>query len=182
MSTVSRLDKLADGADRETAAATARIIDWAETQFRQLGAHTSYSKGILGPILLAGFGFGMVFAAAFTAGTYGVEPHDASVAAATVSVGQQLGASLGTALLNTLFASAVATYLATHTSTSSNSATLNELAQAHGYDTAFWWTSGIAVGGAVIAGALLRGGLLADPATAAPVSAQPTADLNAAGP
>lgn len=147
----------------------------------QLGAHTSYSKGILGPILLAGFGFGLVFAAAFTAGTYGVEPHDASVAAATVSVGQQLGASVGTALLNTLFASAVASYLATHTSTSGSSATLNELAQAHGYDRAFWWTSGIAAGGAVIAGALLRGGLLADPTRAAPVSAPPTGGLNAAG-
>ncbi len=147
----------------------------------QLGAHTSYSKGILGPILLAGFGFGMVFAAAFTAGTYRVEPHDASVASATASVGQQLGASVGTALLNTLFASAVTSYVATHTSTSSNGATLNGLAQAHGYNTAFWWTSGIAVGGAVIAGALLRGDLLADPAREAPVSAQPTADLNAAG-
>ena len=126
----------------------------------QLGPHTSYSTGIIGPILLAGTGFGFVFAAAFTAGTYGVEPRDAAEASATVSVGQQLGASLGTALLNTLFASAVASYLTTHTSTSSNGATLNELAQAHGYDTAFWWTSGIAAGGAVLAGALLRGGKL----------------------
>ena len=134
----------------------------------QLGIHTSYSKGILGPILLAGFGFGLVFASAFTAGTYGVEPHDASVASATVSVGQQLGASVGTALLNTLFASAVASYLATHTSTPGNGATLNELAQAHGYDRAFWWTSGIAAGGAVIAGALLRGGVLADSSRASP--------------
>jgi hypothetical protein len=139
----------------------------------QLGAHTGYSKGILGPILLAGCGFGMVFAAAFTAGTYGVGPHDAGVASATVSVGQQLGASVGTALLNTLFASAVTAYLTTHTSTSSNKASLNDLAQAHGYDTAFWWTSGIAVGGAVISGALLRGGVLADPASTAPVSESP---------
>ncbi len=67
------------------------------------------------------------------------------------------------------------------TSTSSTSATLNELAQAHGYDRAFWWTSGIAVGGAVIAGALLRGGLLADPASVPPVRAQPTEDLDATG-
>jgi EmrB/QacA subfamily drug resistance transporter len=158
------------------------IAGGAMAWLAQLSAHTSYSKGILGPILLAGFGFGLVFAAAFTAGTYGVEPHDASVAAATVSVGQQLGASLGTALLNTLFASAVASYLATHTSTSSNSATLNALAQAHGYDRAFWWTSGIAVGGAVIAGTLLRGGLLADPARVSLVNAQPEASLDAAGP
>jgi EmrB/QacA subfamily drug resistance transporter len=142
----------------------------------QLGTHTSYASGILGPILLAGLGFGLVFAVAFTAGTYGVEPHDASVASATVSVGQQLGASVGTALLNTLFASAVTAYLATHTSTSTDGAALNEHAQAHGYDTAFWWTSGIAVAGAVIAGVLLRGGLLANPATAAQVSAQPVPD------
>jgi EmrB/QacA subfamily drug resistance transporter len=156
------------------------IAGGAMAWLAQLGAHTSYTKGILGPILLAGFGFGLVFAAAFTAGTYGVEPRDAAEASATVSVGQQLGASVGTALLNTLFASAVTSYLVTHTSTSSNSATVNGLAQAHGYDTAFWWTSGIAVGGAVIAGALLRGGKLADPASVAPVSVQPTADLAAA--
>jgi hypothetical protein len=57
---------------------------------------------------------------------------------------------------------------------------VNGLAQAHGYDTAFWWTSGIAAGGAVIAGGLLRAGKLADPASVAPVSVQPTADLEAA--
>lgn len=124
-----------------------------------LGTHTSYVHGVLGPILLAGTGFGLVFAAAFTAGTYGVEPRDAAEASATVSVGQQLGASLGTALLNTLFASAVTSYLATHAS-SSGGQTLNELAQAHGYDTAFWWTCGIAVGGAVVTGLLLRRGPL----------------------
>jgi EmrB/QacA subfamily drug resistance transporter len=147
----------------------------------QLGAHTSYSSGILGPILLAGFGFGLVFAAAFTAGTFGVEPHDASVASATVSVGQQLGASVGTALLNTLFASAVTSYLATHAAPSSGSATLNELAQARGYDTAFWWTSGIAAGGAVVAGALLRGGVLVDRPRLAPVSTPSVADATVVG-
>ena len=31
---------------------------------------------------------------------------------------------------------------------------------AHGYDTAFWWTAGIFVGGAVIGGAVLRRGPL----------------------
>jgi EmrB/QacA subfamily drug resistance transporter len=128
----------------------------------QLGPHTSYSSGVLGPILMAGSGFGLVFAAAFTAGTYGVAPQDASVASATVSVGQQLGASLGTALLNTLFAAAVTSYLVahSHTSTPSGGATLNELAQAHGYDTAFWWTCGIALAGAAVAGLLLRRGPL----------------------
>jgi EmrB/QacA subfamily drug resistance transporter len=149
----------------------------------QLGPHTSFTTGILGPIMLAGFGFGMVFAAAFTAGTYGVEPQDAAEASATVSVGQQLGASVGTALLNTLFASAVTSYLVSHAqSTASGSqAALNALAQAHGYDTAFWWTCGIAVAGAVVVGALLPGGRLADASSSAPDITQPAPDLEAAG-
>jgi EmrB/QacA subfamily drug resistance transporter len=149
----------------------------------QLGPHTSFAKGILGPIMLAGFGFGMVFAAAFTAGTYGVEPQDAAEASATVSVGQQLGASLGTALLNTLFASAVANYLASHASsaTSGGRAALGALAQAHGYDTAFWWTCGIAAGGAIVVGALLPGGRFADASSSTPDITQPAAHLEATG-
>jgi hypothetical protein len=148
----------------------------------RLGPHTGFAKGILGPIMLAGFGFGMVFAAAFTAGTYGVEPQDAAEASATVSVGQQLGASLGTALLNTLFASAVTNYLASHASsaTSGGQAALGALAQAHGYDTAFWWTCGIAAGGAIVVGALLPGGRLADASSSTSIS-QPAADLEASG-
>jgi EmrB/QacA subfamily drug resistance transporter len=158
------------------------IAAGAMSWLAQLGPHTSYAKGILGPIMLAGFGFGMVFAAAFTAGTYGVEPRDAAEASATVSVGQQLGASLGTALLNTLFASAVTNYLASHASsaTSGGQTALGALAQAHGYDTAFWWTCGIAAGGAIVVGALLPGGRLADASSSTPVS-QPAADLEAAG-
>jgi len=33
----AELDKLGGGADRDAAAVMARIIDWAEEQFRQLG-------------------------------------------------------------------------------------------------------------------------------------------------
>ena len=119
-----------------------------------LGPHTSYSGGILGPIIVAGFGLGMVVAPAINTGTFGVAPQDAGVASATVAVGQQLGASIGTSLLNTIFATAVASYVAPHGATS--------IAQAlaHGYDTAFWWTCGIAAGGAIVAALLLRPGPL----------------------
>ena len=37
---------------------------------------------------------------------------------------------------------------------------LTGLALAHGYDTAFWWTAGILVGGAIVAGLLFRSGPL----------------------
>lgn len=127
-----------------------------------LGAHSSYAAGLLGPIIVAGIGLGMVVAPAINAGTYGVAPQDAGVASATVTVGQQLGASIGTSLLNTLFASAVASYLVAHESSARliGHGSLNGLALAHGYDTAFWWASGIAAGGAVVAGLLFRTGPL----------------------
>jgi EmrB/QacA subfamily drug resistance transporter len=120
----------------------------------RLGPHTTYSGGVLGPIIVAGLGLGMVVAPAINTGTFGVAPQDAGVASATVNVGQQLGASIGTSLLNTIFATAVASYVAAHGSTSI------DRALAHGYDTAFWWTCGIAAGGAIVAALLLRPGPL----------------------
>src|ERR1700760_1620973 len=80
----------------------------------QLGAHTGYAAGVLGPMILAGVGMGMVIAPAINAGTFGVAPQDAGVASATVTVGQMLGGSVGTSLLNTIFAGAVASYFAAH--------------------------------------------------------------------
>jgi MFS family permease len=128
----------------------------------QLGAHTGYVDGLLGPLILAAIGMGMVIAPSISTGTFGVAPQDAGVASATVTVGQQLGASVGTSLLNTIFAAAVTSYLATHLASARliGRQGLNALALAHGYDTVFWWTAGIFAGGAVIAGALLRNGPL----------------------
>jgi len=120
----------------------------------QLGPHTSYVSGVLGPIIIAGLGLGMVVAPAINTGTYGVAPQDAGVASATVTVSQQLGASIGTSLLNTIFATAVASYLTTHGSAATAAAA------AHGYDTAFWWTCGIAAGGAIVSALILRSGPL----------------------
>jgi EmrB/QacA subfamily drug resistance transporter len=128
----------------------------------QLGPHTGYTTGVLGPLILAGIGLGMVIASGINTGTFGVAPQDAGVAAATVTVGQMLGGSVGTSLLNTIFASAVASYVTAHLAAARiiGRQALTGLAQAHGYDTAFWWTAGIFAGGAVISGALLRRGPL----------------------
>jgi EmrB/QacA subfamily drug resistance transporter len=128
----------------------------------QLGPHTGYAAGVLGPIILAAVGLGMVIAPVINTGTFGVAPQDAGVASATVTVGQQLGASVGTSLLNTIFASAVTSYLAAHLAAArlTGRQALTGLALAHGYDTAFWWTAGIFAAGAVIGGTLLRNGPL----------------------
>jgi EmrB/QacA subfamily drug resistance transporter len=130
--------------------------------FAQLGPHTGYAAGVLGPVIMTGVGLGMIIAPSINTGTFGVAPQDAGVASATVTVGQQLGASIGTSLLNTIFASAVASYIATHLASARviGLPALTGLGLAHGYDTAFWWTSGILAGGAIVAGLLFRPGPL----------------------
>ena len=134
----------------------------AMTWFAQLGPHTAYVDGVLGPLILTGIGLGMVIAPSINTGTFGVAPRDAGVASATVTVGQQLGASIGTSLLNTIFASAVASYLTLHIASVGligRQALLGQ-ALAHGYDTAFWWVAGIFAGGAIVGGLLFRRGPL----------------------
>ena len=138
----------------------------------QLGPHTGYATGLLGPLILAGIGLGMVIAPAINAGTFGVAPQDAGVASATVTVGQMLGGSVGTSLLNTIFAAAVTSYIAVHLAAARivGRQALAGLALAHGYDTAFWSIAGIFAGGAVIGGVLLRRGPLGQKRTPSPAS------------
>jgi hypothetical protein len=130
--------------------------------YAQLGVHTAYVDGVLGPLILTGIGLGMVIAPSINTGTYGVAPQDAGVASATVTVGQQLGASIGTSLLNTIFAGAVTSYITAHIASARliGRPALIGLGLAHGYDTAFWWTAGILAAGAIISGALFRPGPL----------------------
>ena len=40
----------------------------------QLGPHTAYATGVLGPLILAGIGLGMVIAPVINTGTFGVPP------------------------------------------------------------------------------------------------------------
>ncbi len=135
----------------------------------RIGPHSGYVAAVLGPLLVAGMGFGFTTAPAMNTGTYGVAPQDAGVASATLNTGQQIGGAIGTSLLTTLAASATASYLTAHTTPASlvhghPAPQLAALALVHGYSTAFWWSAAIFAGGAVICGALLRRGPLAQPA------------------
>ena len=134
----------------------------------RIGPHAGYVAAVLGPLLVAGMGFGFTTAPAMNTGTYGVAPQDAGVASATLNTGQQIGGSIGTSLLTTLAASATASYLTAHVRQASlvhghPAPRLAALAVVHGYSTAFWWSAAIFAGGAVICGALLRRGPLAQP-------------------
>lgn len=67
---------------------------------------------MLPPLIVAGFGIGLVMAPAMNVATYGVEAHDAGVASASVNAMQQVGGSIGTALLSTFASTAASHYLA----------------------------------------------------------------------
>jgi hypothetical protein len=142
----------------------------------QLGPHSGYATGLVGPLILIGIGLGLVIAPAINTGTFGVAPQDAGVASATVTVSQMLGGSVGTSLLNTIFAGAVASYLTAHLAAARliGHQALTGLALTHGYDTAFWWIAGIFACGAVTAGALLRPGPLRPASTPTPAHAEMT--------
>ncbi len=131
----------------------------------RIGVHSGYASAILGPLMVTAAGLGQVIAPVVNTGTYGVAPHDAGVASATVSVGQQLGGSMGTALLNTMVAGATASYLTSHLNPSTivaghPSPALVQQSFVHGYTVGFWWTAGIFALGAVVCGTLLRRGPL----------------------
>lgn len=119
-------------------------------------------SALLGPLVVTGFGSGLIFSAAANTGTFGVAPRDAGIASASVNTGQQLGGAIGTALLNTIAASAATSYLVGHRH-GRPSPLLVHLALIHSYTTVFWWCAGIFAAGAVICGVLLRRGPLTRP-------------------
>jgi EmrB/QacA subfamily drug resistance transporter len=126
----------------------------------RIGVHSDYAPALLGPLIVVGFGSGLIFSAAASTGTFGVAARDAGVASASVNTGQQLGGAIGTALLNTIAASAATSYLAGHPH-ARPTPQLVHLALLHSYITVFWTCAGIFAAGAVICGAILRRGPLA---------------------
>ena len=108
---------------------------------------SGYAESVLGPLLVAGLGFGFTVAPSMNTGTYGIAPQDAGVASATLNTGQQIGGSIGISLLNTIFASSVAGYLASHLTPATlvhghPAPSLAGQALVHGYTTGFWWVAG----------------------------------------
>ncbi len=117
-----------------------------------LGIHSSYAAHILPPLMVAGFGLGLVMPTAMSVATMGVDDADSGVASAAVNTMQQIGGAIGTALLNSIAASAATAYLAGKPRTLDVAAH----AQLHSYAVTYWWSAGIFVVGAVITVLLYR--------------------------
>jgi EmrB/QacA subfamily drug resistance transporter len=142
----------------------------------RIGLHSGYAPAVLGPLMVAGLGFGFTFAPSMNTGTFGVAPQDAGVASALINTAQQIGGSMGTSLLNTVFASAVAGYITSHLSPATMvhghpAPSLTALSLIHGYTTGFWITAIIFTAGAAICGTLFRSGPLPASGSAAPAPA-----------
>ncbi|MFD9733110.1 MFS transporter [Umezawaea sp. NPDC059074] len=120
----------------------------------QITLTSTYSNGVLLPLMVLGIGIGLAMAPAMNVATLGVDPHDAGVASATVNTAQQIGGSIGTALLSTFAAEAATSFLAGKQPTPQ----LMADAAIHSYTTAFTWAAAIFLVGAVVSGALLRSG------------------------
>ncbi len=133
----------------------------------QIGVGSTFITHVAPGLVLLGLGIGVVFSAAFSGGTVGVEDEDSGVASATVNTAQQVGGSFGTALLSTLYASAVSGYIVDHGASHSVAAA----AQVHGYTTAFWWSAAILGAGSIVSAILFRSGTPASETSAEPVAA-----------
>jgi len=67
---------------------------------------SSYVGGVLGPMLLFGFGMGLNFVTLTVTAVSGVAQHEAGAASGLLNVTQQVGGSLGLSILTTVFGSA----------------------------------------------------------------------------
>jgi EmrB/QacA subfamily drug resistance transporter len=119
-----------------------------------LGLGSTYTANVLPPLIVIGFGLGLVMPAAMSVATERVDAQDAGVASAAVNTMQQVGGSIGTALLNTLAASAATHYLAGKRPSGSVLAQ----AQLHSYSTAYWWSAAFFAFGFVATFLLFRPG------------------------
>jgi hypothetical protein len=117
----------------------------------QLTVTSSYAGGVLPALIIAGLGFGMIFAPAINTATAGVQRQDSGVASALVNTMQQVGGSIGISALSTIALTATASYLAAHHTGALAPAT----AATHGYTVAFAVSAGIFGLGVILAVILL---------------------------
>ncbi|MCF3120655.1 MFS transporter [Streptomyces arenae] len=71
-----------------------------------LSPDSSYVGGVLGPMLLFGFGMGLNFVTLTLTAVSGVAPHEAGAASGLLNATQQVGGSLGLSILTTVFGTA----------------------------------------------------------------------------
>jgi EmrB/QacA subfamily drug resistance transporter len=136
----------------------------------QVGEHSSYAGGLLGPTMVAGAGLGLIFVPTSLVSLVRVHNDDAGVASSLLNTGQQVGGSIGLAVLGTVAWSAVATSLHSQAAAAAHSATahlpaakvaalqkaMSDHALATGFAKGYLVSAGIALLGLIIALVAIR--------------------------
>jgi EmrB/QacA subfamily drug resistance transporter len=142
----------------------------------QVTVTSSYAGAVLPALIILGLGFGMIFAPAINAATFGVAREDSGVASALVNTMQQVGGSIGTSALSTVALTAAASYLVAHHA----SPLAPAIAATHGYTQSFAISAALLGAGFLLAVVLLPSrrrleqlSAPAVPAAAAPPAAAP---------
>jgi hypothetical protein len=130
--------------------------------------HSTYAGGLLGPMLLAAAGLGLLFVPMSLVSLTKVNNNDTGVASSLLNVGQQVGGSIGLAILGTVAWTAVANSLrsqaaaakaAMHMSAAKTAALQTRMydhALATGFSRGFIVSAGIAVLALIITLAAIR--------------------------
>jgi EmrB/QacA subfamily drug resistance transporter len=121
-----------------------------------------YLAHVLGPLIVAGIGMGLMLLPITITGTGGVRPEDSGAASGLLNTSRQLGGAIGLAVLTTVAATATS-----HTAHSSYRA-----AVVHGYHIAFLVNAGVIVA-AVLAALALPASVPATPQTGAQIIQRP---------
>jgi hypothetical protein len=126
----------------------------------QLGEHSSYAGGILGPTMLVALGMGLTFVPLSLVALAKVANSDTGVASSLMNAGQQVGGSIGLALLGTVAWSAVSSNLhSAHlpaAATKAQQAAATNHALAYGFAHGYWVSAGVAALAVVISALLIR--------------------------
>jgi EmrB/QacA subfamily drug resistance transporter len=136
----------------------------------QVTEHSTYAGGLLGPMMITGFGMGLIFVPLSLVALAHVGNNDAGVASALVNTGQQVGGSIGLALLGTVAWSAVASSLRSASASAAGHASahltpaaakaaqaaVSNHALAYGFSRGYIVSAGIALLALVIAVVMIR--------------------------
>jgi hypothetical protein len=109
---------------------------------------SSYLAGVLGPIVLTPFGFGLMVVPITTLGLSGVDDSEAGVASSLLNVAQQVGASIGVAGLGTIAWTVVSNRLDDAPGARGE---IYQQALADGFDRGFLVTACVALVGVLVA-------------------------------
>jgi EmrB/QacA subfamily drug resistance transporter len=136
----------------------------------QLPADGHYFPDVFPALIVGGIGLAFSFVPVTIAGLMGVDRAEAGVASGLINTSRQIGGAVGLAAVSTVAATATSNYADSHTGVTTASAT----ALTHGYVTAFYVLTALALVGAVIAGVFVESRPRAVEAEVAPEPASAT--------